>query len=553
MNNLLPYKKAIIEALPQIFSMIDRELCSKTYGCADRVYWSWKFIDFPGARFQEIANVLANLIIKQHWLDERVIQQDVLIGWTKATIKFWTSLQHKDGSFDEAYPYERSLAATAFTGFYVGQAFLKIKNFYTDDEQKNLIHTFKKAGDWLCLNDERHGVLSNHLAAAACALDTLAEITSEKRFIQRRDYFIKRIYTFQSEEGWYEEYGGADPGYQTHTIFYLSFIWSRTKNAILLDSLEKSIQYFWHFVHIDGSIGGEYGSRNTRFFMPAGFEILANIIPEAAAVARFMRNALRDQCVIGLHAMDAYNIFPLMNNYFFAFEFATHQHHPTPTLPFDTIGIKQYEKSGHIILSTSDYQAIIGTSKGGTVSAFSKNKTQNIAHYFNSGIVLELINGKKISSQGLHCSKIKTLHKSYVEIEAQFAGINQMLMSPEKFIVFRLISLISAPLPSLAYYLKNVLVKVLVKRKKQHPIRLLRKIMWSKKGLIVKDHIILDKLKSIKTIQISGRFSAIHMGSSRYFEWQELNNSAPLILSAKKVRSLNKKGTLIVEQNWSVE
>ena len=37
-------------------------------------------------------------------------------------MRFWCTIQHADGSFDEAYPFERSLAATAFTTFYVGEA-----------------------------------------------------------------------------------------------------------------------------------------------------------------------------------------------------------------------------------------------------------------------------------------------------------------------------------------------------------------------------------------------------------------------------------------------
>src|SRR5690606_41431720 len=42
----------------------------------------------------------------------------------------------------------------------------------------------------------------------------------------------------------------------------------------------------------DGSYGGTLGSRNTQHFYPHGFEILANKIPLAAAVAAATRNAL---------------------------------------------------------------------------------------------------------------------------------------------------------------------------------------------------------------------------------------------------------------------
>ena len=36
-----------------------REPRSPTAGCCDRTYWAWKFVDFPGARFQEALCVLS--------------------------------------------------------------------------------------------------------------------------------------------------------------------------------------------------------------------------------------------------------------------------------------------------------------------------------------------------------------------------------------------------------------------------------------------------------------------------------------------------------------
>lgn len=546
-----PYMASTRAALPRVLSMLDREPLSKTFGCADRVFWSWKFTDFPGARFQEIAYVLAELAVNPA-LGSGAFQPDTLLAWTKATINFWSTLQHSDGSFDEAYPYERSLAATAFTGFYVGQAFLKIRPSYSAEEQSRLAGVFRSAGDWLCLNDERHGILSNHLAAAAAALDTIAEITSEERFIARRDYFVDRILTHQSEEGWYEEYGGADPGYQTHTTFYLGYVWERTKNKKLLESLEQSIRYFWHFVHVDGSMGGEYGSRNTRFFMPAGFEILARAIPEAAAVSHVMRASLDTQHAVGMHAMDAQNILPFINNYIFAFKHAQSlDKQALPPLPYHTIGIKKYDGSGHMVLSMPQYQAIIATSKGGVLSAFSKKPQSDQPPCSNAGVVLEFVDGKKASSQGLGCSHVRHMNDQSVAIESHFTEINQMLMSPQKFMVLRLISLFSILSPSFAYWLKNLLVKILVRRKKLCPARLLRRITWDNQGIWVSDEVTVDKPHKVKNILAGGRFSAVHMGSSRYFEWQELAHPVlPVSLPEQQIEQLNETGKLVINSHW---
>src|SRR5262249_6053704 len=159
---------------------------------------------------------------------------------------FWRTLQHRDGSFDEAYPFEHSLAATAFTGFYVGEAFRLIADELSSNERARLRQAFARAGDWLCRNDEHHGVLSNHLAAAAAALVVIERITEEHRFGARAGHFLRRIYDRQSPEGWYEEYGGADPGYQSHGTFYLARVRQLTKDAALLDSLARSAAFLKH-------------------------------------------------------------------------------------------------------------------------------------------------------------------------------------------------------------------------------------------------------------------------------------------------------------------
>jgi len=43
---------------------------------------------------------------------------------------------------------------------------------------------------------------------------------------------VQQIYDHQSREGWYEEYGGADPGYQTLCTFYLARLWQYTGDGV---------------------------------------------------------------------------------------------------------------------------------------------------------------------------------------------------------------------------------------------------------------------------------------------------------------------------------
>jgi hypothetical protein len=102
-----------------------------------------------------------------------------------------------------------------------------------------------------------------------------------------------RALFWQHSEGWFQEYEGADPGYQTCTIAFLAKLRQKTGNVRLTEPLQRAVQFAAHFMHPDGSYGGEYGSRNTYHFYPHGFELLARESAGALQVAElFLRKAL---------------------------------------------------------------------------------------------------------------------------------------------------------------------------------------------------------------------------------------------------------------------
>ncbi len=89
----------------RILSMQDRDPYSSTRGCFDRRFWAWKLVDFPEATFQRNAAALANLWSSPwspHYHDDQILAS-VIAGMEYAAV-----IQHKDGSFDQAFPFERS-------------------------------------------------------------------------------------------------------------------------------------------------------------------------------------------------------------------------------------------------------------------------------------------------------------------------------------------------------------------------------------------------------------------------------------------------------------
>lgn len=509
--------------MPRLLSRMDREAPSKTYGAFDRTYWSWKFTDFAGSRFQEALYALT-------WFYTTPFAGNTYDGnehvreWIIGGFKYWQSLQHGDGSFDEAYPYERSLAATAFTSFYLGEAFFRLKDYLSSEEQNFIYETISKAGDWLCKNDEHHGVLSNHLAAAAAALEIISRITNEKRFSERAKHFINRILSCQSSEGWYEEYGGADFGYQTHGIFYLARYWQLTQDAFLLESLKKSVKFISHFIHPNGTLGGEYGSRNTSFYFPAGFEILSQHCPEAAAIAAFMRSSVASQNAAGLAMMDAYNFCPLLNNYLFAYDAAVSELKSIP-LPFNSPGHHVFPKAGLVVHITDNYQAIFAPSKGGALKIYdlkSKRLALSDCGYWSRN------DNHVVSSQSFSLENSVEYLADSVSVKADFVRMNQKIMSPFLFLGFRGFMITIGRQKNIALFIKNLLVKALVKKRMTVDIILEREVSFSSSSVTIKDHISHGNNIKNPVFHLDSKFSTIHMGSARYYQPDELEPPALL-------------------------
>lgn len=534
--------------IPQIVSSIDREPFSKTYGSFDRTYWCWKFTDFSASRLQEGVYTLAWLYTtpgNDFYGNERTLE------WIRAGFAWWGKLQHRNGAFDEAYPFEMSFAATAFTCFYLGEACALVK----DQLPPETTETFRKAGDWFKKNDEKHGVLTNHLAAAAAALFHIARITNDQTCEARAWFFLDRILDRQSTEGWYEEYGGADIGYQTHGMFYLARIWRMTGAKRLLASLEKACVFIEETLNPDGTIGGEYASRNTEFYYPAAFEMLAEDVPAAARIALRMRGPVEAGGPVGVAAMDAWNLYPVLNNYLFAHDAAKNSALPlsSPGFKKETNGLSctLFRDAGWIIARSPRYQAALGISKGGVIKAWTAEPPR--LAYSDCGYWMKLENGKIFSSQSFVRAPVFDNDASAISFEADFAEVNQKILNPVLFIGFRGFSIILGQIPALSYWLKDLLVRTLVRRRKKGPFRLRRIVTFTDDGFEIEDTIIPSSFLRVVEFRRGSRFATIHMGSSRYFQQNELLPEAHPQSFLPEAEALSKGLQVKLTSGWSAE
>jgi hypothetical protein len=113
------YAQKALNQLPRLLGNLDRNPFSPTYGCFHRDYWLDKTSDFPDAVRQFAVHALA-LVYKYDFPGNLYQGQPKIRDWAIAGLDFWARIQHRDGSFDEFYPYERGwVGPTAFTTYWV--------------------------------------------------------------------------------------------------------------------------------------------------------------------------------------------------------------------------------------------------------------------------------------------------------------------------------------------------------------------------------------------------------------------------------------------------
>ncbi len=517
------YAGLILDHAPRALGLIDREALSPTAGCCDRSYWAWKFVDFPGARYQEALCALSFLYATE--IDGNpYFRNPRLLEWIGLGLRFWSAIQHRDGSFDEAYPFERSLAATAFTTFYVGEALEFLGGDLSPEIRAMTYETMRRAGGWLARNDETHGFLSNHLAAAAAALHHVYRVTGDEAHEARCRCFLDKILDRQSSEGWYEEYGGADPGYQTHGSFYLARLWQLNRDERLMKSLSRSMRFLAYFTHPDGSLGGEYASRNTQTYYPAAFEMLASFDSTASWIAETMRPSVVSGAAAGLRGIDAQNYFPCLNNLVFAWIALRESGGRVKRRledPASQPGLVWLPKAGLARVRRDDFDAYVGTAKGGVIKIF--DRAQRKLVYSDCGYIGRLRNGRSIATQYQDQARKVRVEPDRIEVEGELREVTRPTMTPIKFTAFRLFTLSFGRLSGLGRWLKRRLVRTLIHHQRAVRIRFQRTILFDENGVSVCDELHGPAGDRIAHLGWSESFTTIHMGSSRYFVNHELD------------------------------
>lgn len=365
------YAQLGLSYLPRLMHLVDRNRFSRTYGSFDRAFWHYRTMDFPCGMAQEFVLPLA-LAYAKDYPGNRYRGVARVRELAEAGVRFAASSSHADGTCDDYFPFERAMGALVFSLYACAETYRVLGM-----KDERVVDFFSRRVKHLAHENET-GRLTNHQAFAALAAYTVYEITGDPAHKKvAEDRVGLTLEWFNEDEGWFWEYEGADPGYQSCTIDFLAKYMQKSRDTRVLSPLVKASEFCWHFMHPDGSYAGEYGSRNTYHFYPHGFEVLAPHSEKAAQIAdTFLRRAPEGKRYINdddrMQAHYVYNFLQAYEDYC-----------PRRPAPIETARrertVKYFPKAGMVVAWSGnrpdgrEYHAAANLTKGGVVKVFNSS------------------------------------------------------------------------------------------------------------------------------------------------------------------------------------
>jgi len=512
--------------IPKILTLQDRNRHSPTYGCFDRNYWHYRIIDFPSGMAQEFVLPLALAYVSEI-PDNPFFQKPALREWVFAGIRYAARAAHADGSCDDYFPYERAGGAAAFSLLACMESYRLLE---LDDN--DCLEFFAKRADWLAGHQES-GRLSNHQALIALCLELAGEVVDTTRWTDKASERVDQVLSWQTDEGWFWEYEGCDPGYLTLTISVLAWLHDFKPDALyagkLAEALKKAIDFAANFVHPDGSFGGEYASRNTYNFFPAGFEVVGRWYPPALGVNdRFLRgvnNGLApcysDDHIVGHHTW----------NYLLAWrDFAEDR----PPLEPGKSGRSWFPNARLLIDRRGDKTLYAALNKGGVFKLFQGEKLVASDTQF-SVLTAGGRNavGHLVSPYGI------VLENDEVTIAGNLGWAKQKRMTTFNLLVLRVMMLTGGRMfPNL---IRRILQKLLITGKDSAPYAFKRRFFWQSDELTVEDELSAQDWGNVKMVAIGCDQTSVYVVMSRTFQhgqmlgWIDLTERMKALIPQQKL------------------
>jgi hypothetical protein len=501
------FAQEAIAQIPKLLTLLDRNPHSPTYGCFDRNFWQYKIIDFPSGMAQEFVFPLA-LAYDTDSPHNPFYRQPVLRNWVTAGILYAASSAHRDGSCDDYFPFERAGGAAAFSLLACVESYARLGLNHQD-----AIDFFVKRADWLAHHQES-GRLTNHQALIVLCLALLSRLLKTDRWNASQEQRLEQVLSWQNPEGWFVEYEGCDPGYHTLTISCLARVYELQPSTRLKDAIAKAVILASHFVHPDGSYGGEYTSRNTYNFFPHGFELVGKWMPEALNINdRFLQglaNGLApcyaDDHIIGHHTW----------NYLLAWQDFVSERPPLKPRPQ---GRFYLQEGGILIDRRQQTELYLALNKGGAFKLF--REEQLIAS--DTQFSLQVKEGNKIKNAVAHLVSQRyqlQIDEDAITIQGTLGWAKQKQMTTLNLTILRLVMFsVGRFFPNL---IRRTLQKILITGKQDAPFRFSRQLRWDNGRWKVVDRLSSDSWENLMAAGIGCDQTSIYVVMSRTFQKGQL-------------------------------
>lgn len=524
------FAREALAHIPKLLTLQDRNRHSPTYGCFDRNFWHYKTIDFPSGMAQEFVWPLAMAYVMD--IPGNPFYQKPAIGeWAEAGIRFAARSSRADGSCDDYYPYERASGAAAFSLLACVESYVCLGL-----RDEGLLRFFATRGDWLARHHES-GQLANHQALIALCLELLSRLLRTTKWEESKRERIERVLSWQSPEGWFKEYEGCDPGYHTLTVSLLARLYDLGPTTELEDAIVRAVRFAAHFVHPDGSYGGEYGSRNTYNFFPHGFELAGKWLPEALSIDdRFLTGlasglapCYADDHIVGHHVW----------NYLLAWRDFV-EDRPSP--PLRAIGRAWFKGAKILIDRREGAELYLALNKGGVFKFFRNGALVASDTQFS----VEVVNNRKVRNAVGHLTGDyeSTVGEDEIVIRGALGWAKQRQMTSAGLVALRLLMLFVGRFFPNA--IRRVLQRMLIVGKRGAPFAFSRSFRWDGYTWVVSDELRSRSWGNVLRAAIGCDQTSIYVAMGRVFQVGQLQ---PWIDLTDAVRGLAPGQTLRVDRS----
>lgn len=517
------YARQALDQIPRLLGNQDRNPYSPTYGCFHRDYWLDKTSDFPDAVRQFGVHSLA-LIYKHDFPGNPYRGQSKIREWTTAGLDYWAKIQHRDGSFDEFYPYERGwVGPTAFTTFTAIEALNLLGDEIPPAIAERVCSAIQRAAYFITAGQKEEDHLANHHAMACLAVWKAYRLLDDPALKEGYERLWTGFLGYHNpDEGWSIEYDGVDPGYLSAVVSFLGKIYQDNPDPGIYEVLRQSVEFCAYFVYPDDFYAGSLGSRNTLHFYPHGFEIMSNKLPMAATIAETMLRSLEDGNLVPPRIMSDRYVYYRVSEFLQSYLDYNPRQSELPPLPYQSDSLSEYFPKSRIhARSTGQHYTIANLAKGGVFKVFNRQDGRLLLN--NCGLIGKLDDGRVVTTQWIDPEyECQADAQGWTVSGNMHVVPSNKLFTPTKHILFRIVLLLFGWNPAFSHLIKGRIRKILMLGQRPVPVRFKRSLRIDSQTISLIDNIYLNGDVSFASLSSAGEFFVRYVPQSRYFQINEL-------------------------------